>query len=181
MTPKETTKQFLNEAWPFLMWGLALMLFFHFVPFLGVKKELENIFFESAAIKTICALFSMVSLSAGLYLVVFSNKNPKGWFQSGMRKSVIAPAKFGVTFSAVGFGLFNGLALAALFTGDVSTCIKVFLLSLYLVLMAALYWAVANTLSDGKVAPYLSGYERRIGLLLIVAAPIMAISVNNSV
>jgi|GEM_PF-4285696 len=180
MKLKYTLVNLLDDSWPFLIWGFLLMLVVHFIPFWDIKQELESIFYESAGIKTIFALFSMNIFAAGLYLLVFSNKNANGWMQRVSRRLVTTSAKFGISFSAAAFGLYNGLALAELLTGDEITFINVIFTSLCLLLMAVLYWSVANTLSTGSVAPYLRGYERFVGVIMIMASPLMMLLFKNS-
>lgn len=182
MNIKKTMKMFLKDSVSFIVWGFLLAYALHWLPFPEVKKELENIFFESAAIKTICALFSITMLSAGTYLLIFGGSQKVQWLRKlYFENAVLSPAKFGMTFSAVSFGLFNGLSLAALAVGDVATTLKVFLLSLYLVAMAVFYWLLAGTISNEALKSNFAGYERLLGVLFIAASPLMALAVKSSV
>ncbi|WNZ57684.1 hypothetical protein QT397_10175 [Microbulbifer sp. MKSA007] len=170
---KQITISFGKEAIPFLIWGLLLMLAIENLSFLPFKKEIEDVFFESAAIKTICVLFSMVILASGLYLLIFGASEVVWWKELIVQHVVNAPAKFGITFSAVAFGLFNGLAIAAALSGYKSGAIHVFLMSLYLVFIALICWMATAVIANGQLKSLISGSERIVGIVMIVASPLL--------
>ena len=168
---KEVTISFAKEALPFFIWGFFLMMALENLPILPFKEEIQNVFFESAAIKTICVLFSMVVLAAGLYLLFFGASEVGKWKKFIVHNTVNSPAKFGISFSAVAFGLFNGLALAALCSGYTTGAMQVLLMSLYLLVIAFVYWLATAVVADGPLKDTISGSEHWVGLIMIIASP----------
>ncbi|OZG69911.1 hypothetical protein BTA51_28740 [Hahella sp. CCB-MM4] len=173
MELKETSLNFAKEAGSFFLWGSLLLAGFGIYPEF-VRNEIQNIFFESMAFKTIIAVFFITITASGLFLLIMGPLKEGAKFKASVYKYlVLPPAKFGINFCAVAFGLILSVALVCRGYGYDDAAASMLVSSVYVIVFTLMYWGLTKLVHEKHLKPVTSKHARLGGFLLILSVPIL--------
>jgi len=173
MEIKETSLNFLKEAASFLLWGFILLIGFGLYPD-SIRKEIEDIFFESIAFKTIIAVFFITITASGFFLLILGPLKEGAKYRARVyRYLVLPPAKFGISFCAVAFGLILSVAIVCKLYGYDDAAIRMLVSDIYVAVFAFIYWGLTKLVHEKHLKPVTSNHARLGGLLLILSVPLL--------
>lgn len=178
MSFKKFCKLFLSQFLIFFLFGVVLLAGFDFFSE-KTKSFLESTFFEHFAMKSLVLIFLLCMFTTGAFLITFKKLNATSKLSVFVYNYVIKPPiELGITLSSVAFTLTNSLTFLLLFS-DKNKAIALFISSIYILVVAVIYWLMLVVLEENKFLN--TDKERRnFGIFLIVSIPVMALGVIPS-
>ncbi|MEH6344810.1 MAG: hypothetical protein V7785_06990 [Bermanella sp.] len=166
----EFVKVFLSGAIPFFIWGGLLMAFYDFYPKF-IQVEITDVFFESAAFKSIILLCLLSMFSAGAFLFIFGPYNQQNRVNDFSYRYFIVPtAKMGINFCSAAFGLILGFALVSIVSGY-NDGVKILISCIHLAVIGCFCWFFSWIVIEENLNAVSSRAARWGGLFFIVITP----------
>ncbi|MEM6543276.1 MAG: hypothetical protein AAF680_00130 [Pseudomonadota bacterium] len=157
-----------NTALPFAIWGFLGGLALKLASFTAWQNCISDVLLESVPLKSIPVFLFLTVAISGVVLLIFGAQENDGSNRAAMVNFlVIRPSRFGMTFSAVGFGILAGVGVSAVVVGDLAPAIMILAAAVVLAGSYVAVFLVALTVSASDVK---RSRARVVGFILVLLA-----------
>jgi hypothetical protein len=166
-------KELALDALAFFIFSLLLLAPMELIGG-GYSIEVNAIFMESMAPRSIMALFVASTMSAAFVMFIFGERNREAKFNNFFYEHIVCKVtNFGMSFSSAGVGMLTGLSLAAVVNSEKAVAVAVLITAC----IFAAYWlffsAINYALENGFGQNISSKETRALLFVAFIGAPMI--------
>lgn len=159
-------KDLVLDSFAFFIFSLILMAPLEILG-VGYAREVNTIFMESMAPRSIMALFVASTMSAALIMFFFGKHEPSKKFNHFLYEHIVYKVtQFGMSFSSAGVGMLAGFSLAAVVNEEYQVALGV----LFTVLVFVAYWAFFSAINFSANNGFGEGVGPMVTRVILVIA-----------